>query len=201
MDTELLVDNRIDDGRSLLAKLVGDGFDVTVAFWVKTSDEGLWFLYIGSTAAEAKLLGDAYQRVYACLSQLVSPSIELSDIKLIHSTSPIARDAVAVRDRLPARVPTKYLGKRLGNLSIEEAYIYPQSIGPMTRDEVLQTVVKLMSRAGAQQPSVVTLSDGTTITGVPTAITGQSRANVRVLFRDDAGSEKAVSPEDVENIQ
>ena len=40
MDYELLVDERIDDGRSLLAGLVEDGFDVTVAFWAKTSEEG-----------------------------------------------------------------------------------------------------------------------------------------------------------------
>jgi hypothetical protein len=52
MDTELLVDNRIEDGQKLLAELLKAGFDVNVAFWVRTSEEGLWFLYIGSTSVE-----------------------------------------------------------------------------------------------------------------------------------------------------
>jgi hypothetical protein len=41
-------------------------------------------------------------------------------------TNPIAQDAIAWRDRYPGRVPTRYHGKRLGNLAVEEAYIYPK---------------------------------------------------------------------------
>ena len=53
MDTELLVENRIDDGQRLLIELVRDGFDVSAAAWLKTSEEGLWFLYIGSKSVDA----------------------------------------------------------------------------------------------------------------------------------------------------
>jgi hypothetical protein len=52
VDQEVLVDSRIDDGLKLLTTLVNEGFDVTVACWVKTSEEGLLFLYIGSTSVE-----------------------------------------------------------------------------------------------------------------------------------------------------
>ena len=38
MDYELLVENQIEDGRALLSGLVDDGFDVSVAFWVRTSE-------------------------------------------------------------------------------------------------------------------------------------------------------------------
>jgi hypothetical protein len=99
MDTEILVDNRIDDGRELVSELVRDGFDVAVAFWVKTSEEGLWFLYIGSTSVHAERLGNAYGAVYACLRRLPNPPFSLSEIKLVQAHNPIARDAIAARPR------------------------------------------------------------------------------------------------------
>ena len=67
MDYELLVDEQIEDGKSLIAGLVENGFDVTVAFWVKTSEEGLWFLYIGSASVRNSSLADAYRVVYGAL--------------------------------------------------------------------------------------------------------------------------------------
>ncbi len=35
MDTEILVGSQFDDGRRLVGQVVRDGFDVSVAFWVK----------------------------------------------------------------------------------------------------------------------------------------------------------------------
>src|SRR5437870_5300050 len=101
MDTELLVENRIDDGAMLLAELVRSGFDVTVATWVRTSEEGRWFFYIGSNSVSPESLADAYRTVYSCLSKIPDPRIGLSEIKLVSASNPIARDAIAVRDRIP----------------------------------------------------------------------------------------------------
>jgi hypothetical protein len=125
MDTELLVEEMIDDGRMLVAELIKEGFDVTVAFWVKT-DEGLWYLYIGSTSVESGRVGDAYIVAYDCLTRIPRPSISLSDIKLVPATNPIAQAATEIRDRYADRTPTRYHGKQLGRMAIEEAYIYPQ---------------------------------------------------------------------------
>jgi len=121
MDTELLVDNRIEDGQKLVAELVIAGFDVSVAFWVKTSEEGLWFLYIGSTSVEPSIIGDAYRTLYACLSKIPDPWVGMSEVKLIQASNPIAKDAMAARDRQPGHLLVRFQGKRLGNLSIEEA--------------------------------------------------------------------------------
>src|SRR3954462_9877886 len=112
MDTELLVDERVDDGRRLLSELVRSGFDVTAAFWIKTSEEGLWFLYIASAAVSQGKVGDAYGAVYAAMSRLPHPSISLSDIKLVAPDNPIAADAISIRDRYAARIPTRYNGDR-----------------------------------------------------------------------------------------
>jgi hypothetical protein len=124
MATELLVSVQIDEGERLIRQLLLDGFEVAVAFWVRTSDEGLWHLYIASPSTDAQRIGEAYRRVYASLSRIPGSSISPSDIKLISDRNPIARDAAQVRDRYPAKTPTRYQGNKLGDLSIGEAYIY-----------------------------------------------------------------------------
>jgi hypothetical protein len=126
MVTELLVESQIEDGRRFVEQLVRDGFEVTVAFWVKTSEEGSWHLFIASPSVDAEKPSGAYRKVYASLSKIPDIGISPSDIKLISSTNPIAQDALEMRgDRYPGRISTLYQGKRLGGLSIREAYIYP----------------------------------------------------------------------------
>jgi hypothetical protein len=202
MDTEVLVGNRFEDGKRLVAELVRDGIDVAVAFWVKTENEGLWYLYVGTSAADVQRIGDAYVPVYACLSRIPDSSIALSDIKLISPANPVARAAMVIRDRSAARIPIRFQGERLEKLAIEEAYIYPRVAGPMSRDEVLQTVIALMNRSGPLQSSKVTLHDGSVIQAVPVSIDMKSPGAVYISLRDAAtGVDRMVSADDVANIQ
>lgn len=200
MDHELLVDEQIEDGKSLIAGLVQDGFDVTVAFWARTSEEGLWFLYIGSASVRAMGLADAYRFVYGALRRLPDARIALSGIKLVDADNPIARSAIEARDRFPARLPIRYNGKKLGNMAIEEAYIYPHS-GGMTRAEVLQTITGLMNRTSILVPSLVKLRDGTQFQAVPVGIQGNTPGAIQVVFHDlEASTNRSVPVDDVVGI-
>jgi hypothetical protein len=200
MDYELLVNEQIEDGKSLLAGLVHDGFDVTVAFWVRTSEEGLWFLYIGSTSVRTISLADAYRVVYGALRRVPNTQIPISNIKIIDADNPITRSAIEVRDRYSARLPTRYNGTKLGNMSIEEAYIYPRT-GAMTRTEVLQTFTGLMDRTGTLAPSLVTLRDGTQFQAVPVGIQMSVPGAIQVVFHDlVASTDRSISVDDVVGI-
>src|SRR5208337_1974904 len=84
MDTEILVGSQFDVGRRLVGQIIRDGFDVSVAFWVKTSEEGLWHLYIASPAVDEARLVEAYRKVYASLSKTPDSAVSLPDIKLIN---------------------------------------------------------------------------------------------------------------------
>jgi len=202
MDTELLVEDRIADGEKFIAELIRDGFDVTVALWAKTSEEGLWFLYVGSSSVQAGNIGVSYRRAYECLSRVPSASIRLSEIKLVAATNPIAEEAIAVRDRYPARLPTRFQGTRLGNLSIEEAYIYRRDAGPMTSSDVMLAVTTLMNRTGILQPSLVTLRDGTSIRAIPVSIQMRQPGDVQIVFQNvDTNSEQTIAADDVANIE
>ena len=123
MDTATLVNEQIDEGKRFVDHLRKNGFDVVVAFWVLTSEEGLWFLYIASPVVDADGLAAAYRRVYSELSRSQVRWISRSDIKLIGRQSPLALDAIAYQGDT---LPTRYGGRKLGNMIVEEAYIYPK---------------------------------------------------------------------------
>lgn len=187
-----------------MAELVRAGFDVSVAVWVKTSEEGLWFLYIGSTAVEPAKIGDAYRTLYACLSTIPDPLVGMSEVKLIPADTPIAKDAIAARDRQPGSQPVRFQGPRLGNMSIEEAIIYPRVGGPMTPGEILSALFGLANRPpGASiRPSVITLRDSTTINALITGFNLQMPGSLTIHPLDPASNTKGqIAGDQVINIQ
>ena len=204
MDTELLVDNRIEDGQKLVAELVSVGFDVSVAFWVKTSEEGLWFLYIGSTSVEPSKIGDAYRKLYTCLSNIPDSWVEMSEVKLVQASNPIAQDAIIARDRQPGRLPLRFHGKRLGGLSIEDSYIYPRVGGQMTPGEILQTLIGAANRPAGTvvRPSAITLKNGTTVYAIITGFNLQLPGGLTIHTLDPTlNTKEQIQGDEVINIQ
>ena len=123
MDTATLVDEQIEEGKGFIDHLRQSGIDVAAALWVLTSEDQLWFFYIASSEVETSGLAIAYRKVYAELANCPIRWILRSDIKLIGQTNPIAVDAIRYRSKLA----TRYHGRTLGNLIVEEAYIYPKT--------------------------------------------------------------------------
>lgn len=203
MDTELLVDNRIEDGQKLVAELVLVGFDISVAFWVKTSEEGLWFLYIGSASVEPSKIGDAYRTVYACLSKIPDSWVSVSEVRLIQANNPIAKDAMMARDRQSGRLPVRFQGQRLGNLSVEEAYIYPRVGGQLTPQELLQMLLGMANRPrNLVRPSAITLRDGTTATAIITGFDLQLPGGLTIQTLDPvSNAKKQIAGDEVINIR
>ena len=120
-----LVDKQIDDGQTLASLLAESGFDVTAAFWLKTSEEGLWFLYIASRFIDDEGLAAGYRRLNAEMRAMPDLWVSPFEIKLIGARNPIAQDVLNVLGRHAAAIPTRYQGARLGGVSIDEAYLYP----------------------------------------------------------------------------
>src|SRR3954447_5737754 len=131
MDTELLVEQQQkDDGQRLLEQLDHDGFPVSAAFWVLTSDEGPWHLYVASPAFDEGNPSDAYRKLFSAVKKTRSSWVSPSDVKLLNDQDPIARDAMDVRDQRPSPLITNFQGKRLGVLPIKKAVIYPEIASP-----------------------------------------------------------------------
>src|SRR5947209_11512880 len=128
MDTELLVDSLIDDGQKLVEEVSQCGLPVTAAFWLEASEDDRWYFYIVSPVVDDEGLAQAYRRLHPLVRRVRQPSgIDPLEIKLIGPSNPIAQDVLAIHHSAPGpRVsPIRWGGKRLGNVSVEGAYLYP----------------------------------------------------------------------------
>jgi hypothetical protein len=126
MDQNPLVNEHRDTGETIASQCAAEGMDITAAFWVKSSEDGRWYLYLASRDVEDSGLGDAFRRVFAAIRQMnPPPQLDLlEDLKLIGATNPMTRDVLAIQARYPAPLSTWYRGRQLGNLAIDEAYLY-----------------------------------------------------------------------------
>jgi hypothetical protein len=204
MDQELLVGDQIEDGRKLITQLTRSGFEVTVAFWVETREEGLWHLYIASPSVSPETVGAAYGNLYLSLNQMPDVSIDLSDVKLIAASNPTAILAAALRDRQRTALPIRIRTERLGDLLVQEAYIYPRISQALSRDEVLQIVMSILKGSGPVEPLTVTFADGSIKQAIPVGIQLQegSERGLQIVFYDPRTRERqAIAANKVVNIQ
>ena len=129
MATDTLVENLLDDGRKLVEELSQGGFEVAAAAWLKASEDGKWRFYLISPVVDAEGHHKAYRQLHLLIWKRTQPfGIDPLEIRLLGSNDPIGRDVLAaIRSRVSApRVsPIRWAGTRLGNVSIEEAYLYP----------------------------------------------------------------------------
>jgi hypothetical protein len=208
VDQSTLVEDQIDDGRRFVERFAADGNPVQAAFWVKTAEEGLWFLYVVSEIIDRMGPAAAYRAVHASLQKLGESWVSSSEIKIISPSNPVAKDVLQVMARHPGRLATRFGGKALGSMAVEQTYIYPPHFftftraNPMTTEEVGREIVRLMNRSsGVPQPSRVTLKDGTVFNGVPFALElGTQRALVVRLIADGEALPREVRLDEIASI-
>ncbi|MGA2705195.1 MAG: hypothetical protein ABSH35_29405 [Isosphaeraceae bacterium] len=148
MDTYTLVENRIDDGRKLIYLLTQTGFPLTAVCWVKTSEEGDWYLYIASNAVDQKGLASAYREVYGVLTTISGTSISVSDVKLVGINNPITKDILEIRERYPGRLPTVSRRRQLGSVAVDEVYVYPLEPSPEVLTSLAQPIPEVLTDFG-----------------------------------------------------
>ncbi len=124
MDQSPLVEMQIDDGRKIIEKLRESGFEVRAAWWMMTSEEGQWFLYVASKEVDDLGIAAAYRKVLSVMRSLGQLQVDRFELKLVGHENPITRDVLAILSRHGGQVATRYGEKRLGNVSIEGAYLY-----------------------------------------------------------------------------
>jgi hypothetical protein len=128
-----LVEMQIKEGQILIERLALEGIAVTAAGWVKESDSGDWYLYLATPlVGEDGSTRSAYRRVNAVIRKMEEEGFGMDPFekKVIGPHDPIARDMVAHRAARPGGPPTPFRGSRLGELAVEEAYIYPPPPNP-----------------------------------------------------------------------
>ena len=128
-----LVEMQIKDGQRLIERLIRQGVAVTAAAWVKETDSGDWYLYLATPLVTPDGgTRPAYSRVNSVIREMEEEGLWIDpfEIKVIGPHYPVARDIAANRADRPARIPTRFRGARLGELPVEEAFIYPPTANP-----------------------------------------------------------------------
>ncbi len=128
-----LVERQIQEGQTLLDRLTYERVAVTAAAWVKESDGGDWYLYLATPlVGEDEDTAPASRRVNAVVRQMEKEGFGMDPFhkKIIGPHDPIARDLVAHRKARPGGPPTRFGGFRLGELYVDEAFIYPPPPSP-----------------------------------------------------------------------
>jgi hypothetical protein len=123
-----LVDTYLKEGQRLVDRLNQEGVAVVAAAWVKETESGDWYLYLATplvTERGGKLA--AYHRVNQVIRALEEEgfAMEPDAKKVVGLHDPMVRDMMANRQSRPGGRPVLFRGARLGDLAIEEAYIYP----------------------------------------------------------------------------
>jgi len=127
MDQGPLVIEQIEAG----ARLVRDFHSymaVEVAFWIKTAEGYRWTLCIASDQINEKTWDLGYGEALRLIQEMNNPYLDLFRIRLVNSTSPLARAALEERRKFPGSPVGIRLGEQwFGDTAIEGAYIYPES--------------------------------------------------------------------------
>jgi hypothetical protein len=128
-----LVELQIKEGQTLMERLAHEQIPVTAAGWVKESESGDWYLYLATPlVSENGQTRPAYRRVNAVIRKMQEEGFGMDPFekKLIGPHDPVAKDMMANRGGYPGGPPTRYRGNRLGELDVDEAYIYPPLPNP-----------------------------------------------------------------------
>lgn len=192
-----LAEQKVSGGRRLLKDLDRDGFDVTVALWVKPGEDGKWRLYVASKDADSAGLAAAYRQVYAALQHQPTAPLSPSEVKVIGANDPISRDAVQARDRHAGAGPVVFEGWRLGDTPVDGAYIYPPPPYHLTPADAVARAVSLMTgrRPGQRvRPSSVTLRDGSTREAIPVGVQLDSSGTMVLRFVDVTNGQELTTP-------
>ncbi len=133
MDQATLVNEQIQDGRRFLERLGAEGVPVTAAAWVKKSEGGPWFFYmVTPLVTEEAGKAPAFRRVGPLIYQMPQPFwVDPLEIAVVAPDSAVGKAIRDVAGRRPGPVPTPYGSVRLGNLSIDGAYVYPPVAAPV----------------------------------------------------------------------
>lgn len=208
MDQSTLVEDQIDDGRRFVERFAADGNPVQAAFWVKTAEEGLWFLYVVTELIDRVGPAAAYRAVHEARGKLGESWVSSSEIKVISPNNPIAKDVLTVMSRHPGRLATRFGGKSLGSIAVEQTYIYAPHFftsahaNRMTTEDVGREILRLMNRGpGTLTLSHVALKDGTVFNGVPFSLdVGTERAMVVKFIADREAAPRVVRLDEIVSI-
>ena len=127
MDKGPLVDEEIAAAARFLGEFT-KSYPVQCAFWLKEGEHHNWKLYIVSEQITDENFDDAYGEVVRIAGAIQDPMFDIFQVKVIGTDDPLAKAALAMRQRYPSRTPIRFRDTIVGGAHVEDGYIYPSPL-------------------------------------------------------------------------
>lgn len=127
MDQESLAREQIDAGQKFLDAF-GKRAPVKVAFWLKTSDDSDWYLFVALDGFKFEDMPRLYTEVFHASKEIEDPNFDQFQVRLVSAGTPLAQAALGVYRRYPTSIPTHLRGGSFGGMDAEGVYIYPPAV-------------------------------------------------------------------------
>jgi hypothetical protein len=124
MGHETLVNEQIEAGWKFVEDF-NDYVPVSAAFWINPAETEWWDLYIASDQFDEQSITDGYREVWQRLGGKRTQWLDLSGIRLVSSSQPLAREIIRIRDHYSVQTPMRYPESMIGGIFIGGACIYP----------------------------------------------------------------------------
>lgn len=116
-----------DAGEQFVSEF-GKIFPIKAAFWLKITDQTLWYLYVTSEQFNTANRQAAYAEVFRAVKQVQDAYFDPFWVKLVNPDEPLVEAVTAIQDRHRGPFPIEYNDPQLGGFGIDGAYIYPSPV-------------------------------------------------------------------------
>ncbi|HYT93374.1 MAG TPA: hypothetical protein VEL76_31950 [Gemmataceae bacterium] len=123
MDQGPLVKEQIDAGARFVQEFA-KYTPVQAAFWLKATYDNTWFLYVVGDELKGAKVWEAHYQAALITSAMPTPWFGPIQIKVIATDHPIAKAVLEIQEKYPQILPFRLGDGRLGDETIEDAYIY-----------------------------------------------------------------------------
>jgi hypothetical protein len=127
MDQGSLVTEQIDAGAKL-ASAFDQRIPLQAAFWLKTSEEGQWLLYLASDQINDSNFDVAYREVLQLLGRGPHIWLDPFQVKVRGIEDSAVKAVLAIQREYPDQLPLRLRNRMLGGVSVDDVYIYPMPV-------------------------------------------------------------------------
>ena len=125
MDQRYLVESQIDEGLGIAKALVAGGVDLIAAFWAYTEEYSRWTLYLVANASDEKAWVDIFRKLGDTFPKDEDSWVSFLDVSVLREKEPLAQLALDIQKKHPGPMATRSRRKSLGDLGVDEVYVYP----------------------------------------------------------------------------
>ena len=121
--SQLLTDDMVEAGKTLLASLDKAGLEISAALWLLEEDTRSWRLLLASREFDRRGPRVLYSKVRNVLTHSAHP-IPLENIHLVSTDHPLVRVLGQMVETGPGIAGIRMTGNTVNGRHLEEAYVY-----------------------------------------------------------------------------